>query len=161
MLYSSDCCHSLIYLVYFLIFRMPTELFISGKNWMLSLAELTSYFKSREIKFKVSFFSKEFFALTFEENFDASTIADLGGTIKIGEVNAKFSTETVKEALLQKSKEAQSQIINALASSGLVDGMAKSPEKVFFGVSVYCVEKTLRPLSRVIQRFVGSAIKGE
>ncbi|MGD0071255.1 MAG: DNA methyltransferase [Candidatus Bathyarchaeia archaeon] len=140
---------------------MPTELFISGKNWMLSLAELTSYFKSKEIKFKVSFFSKEFFALTFEENFDASTIADLGGTIKIGEVNAKFSTETVKEALLQKSKEAQSQIINALASSGLVDGMAKSPEKVFFGVSVYCVEKTLRPLSRVIQRFVGSAIKGE
>ena len=128
---------------------------------MLSLVELTSYFEAREIKFKVSFLSKEFFALTFEENFNASAIADLGGTIKIGEVNAKFSTEIVKEALLQKSKEAQSQIINSLASSGLVDEMAKSSEKVFFGVSVYCVEKTLRPLSRVIQRFVGSAVKSE
>ncbi len=140
---------------------MPTELFISGKNWRLSLAELTAYFKAREIKFKVQFFSKDFFALDIEGGFGASAIADLGGTIKIGEVKTKLSTETVKEAFMQKNKQAQSQIIDTLASSGLVDGMAKVPEKVFFGVSVYCAENTLCPFSRVIQRFVGSALKGE
>ena len=62
---------------------------------------------------------------------------------------------------MQKNKQAQSQIIDSLVSSGLVDGMAKVPEKVFFGVSVYCAENTLCPFSRVIQRFVGSAVKNE
>jgi tRNA G10 N-methylase Trm11 len=140
---------------------MPTELFISGKNWKLSLAELTSYFKAREIRFEIQFFSGEFFAFSFEKNFDASSISDLGGTIKIGEVKAKFSTEIVKEAFLKKNKQAKLQIIESLASSDLVDGMAKSSEKVLFGVSVYCTENTLRSLSMGIQRFVGSAVKGE
>jgi tRNA G10 N-methylase Trm11 len=140
---------------------MPTELFISGKNWMLSLAELTAYFKAREIGFEIQFFSGEFFALSFEKDFDASSIADLGGTIKIGELKSKFPTETVKEAFLKKNKQAQKQIIESLASSGLVDGMAKSAEKILFGVSVYCTESTLRSLSGGIQRFVGSAVKDE
>jgi tRNA G10 N-methylase Trm11 len=153
--------HLLIYLVYFLISNMPTELFISGKNWRLSLAELTAYFKAREIKFEIEFFSREYFVISFEKTLDAAALADLGGTIKIGEVKTKLSTETVKEAFMQKNKQAQSQIIDSLASSGLVDGMAKAPEKVFFGVSVYCAENTLCPFSRVIQRFVGSALKGE
>ncbi len=48
-----------------------------------------------------------------------------------------------------------------MASSGLVDGIAKSSEKVFFGVSVYCSDNALRPLSWVIQRFVGSTLKDE
>jgi len=128
---------------------------------MLSLAELTSYFKARKIRFEIQFFSREFFAISFEESFDSSAMADLGGTIKIGEVKAKFQTQIVKEAFLQKSKHAQSQITESLASSDSVDEMAKSAEKIFFGVSVYCAEKTLRPLSWVIQRFVGSSIKGE
>ena len=128
---------------------------------MLSLAELTSYFKAREIRFEVQFFSGEFFALSFEKDFDVSAIGDLGGTIKIGEVKARFLTETVKEAFLKKTKQAKSQITETLASSGLVDGMAKSSEKVLFGVSVYCTESTLRSLSGSIQRFVGSAVKDE
>ena len=86
---------------------MPTQLFISGKNWMLSLAELTAYFKAREIKFEIQFFSGEFFVLSFEKNFDASAIADLGGTIKIGEVKTKFPTETVKEAFPQEKQTSQ------------------------------------------------------
>jgi hypothetical protein len=138
---------------------MLTELFISGKNWRLSLAELTSYFKAREIGFEIQFFSGEFFALSFEKDFDTSVIADLGGTIKIGEVKSKFPTKTVKEAFLKKNKQAQSQIIESLLLSGLVDGMANSSEKVLFGVSIYCTESTLRSLSGGIQRFVGSAIK--
>jgi tRNA G10 N-methylase Trm11 len=140
---------------------MPTHLFISGKNWMLSLAELTAYFKAREINFEIQFFSGEFFALSFEKDFDASAIADLGGTIKIGEVKARFPTETVKEAFLKKNKQAKTQITESLAFSRLVDGIAKLSEKILFGVSVYCTESTLRTSSGGIQRFVGSAVKDE
>jgi tRNA G10 N-methylase Trm11 len=140
---------------------MPMELFISGKNWKLSLAELASYLKAREIKFEVQFFSKEFFAVSVEEGLDASIIEDLGGTIKIGEAKTKFPTLIVKEAFLERNKQAQSQIAASLASSGLVDEMDKSAEKLFFGVSVYSAEKALRPLSGVIQRFVGSTVKDE
>jgi tRNA G10 N-methylase Trm11 len=138
---------------------MPTKLFISGKNWMLSLAELTSYFKTREIEFEIQFFSGQFFVVSFKEDFAASAIVDLGGTIKIAEVKTKFPTETVKEAFFKKNKTAKTQIIESLTSSGLVDGMAKSLEKVLFGVSVYCTESTLRSSSGVIQRFAGSAVK--
>lgn len=127
---------------------------------MLSLAELASYFQARESKFEIQFFSKEFFALEIE-SFNASAMEDLGGTIKVGEAKTKLSTETVKLAFLEKNKQAQTQITEALASSGLIDGMAKSPEKVLFGVSVYCAENPLRPLPRAIQRFVGSAMKDE
>jgi tRNA G10 N-methylase Trm11 len=140
---------------------MPTKLFISGKNWMLSLAELTAYFKAREINFEIQFFSGEFFVLGFEKDFDASVIADLGGTIKIAEVKNKFPTESVKEAFLKKNKPAQKQIIESLSSSDLVNGMAKSSDKILFGVSVYCTESTLRSSSGGIQRFVGSAVKKE
>src|SRR5271169_3685555 len=135
---------------------MATELFISGKNWKLSLAELSSFLQVREIKFEVQFFSKEFFAVNVEEDLDTSIIEDLGGTIKIGEEKTKFPTLIVKEAFLERNKQAQSQIAASLASSSLVDEMDKSAEKLFFGVSVYCAEKTLRSLSGVIQRFVGS-----
>ncbi len=138
---------------------MPTDLFISGKNWKLSLAELTAYLKAREIKFGIKFFSKEFFTLIFENDPNVSIIDALGGTIKIGEGKAEFSTQIVKEAFSDKNKKAQAQIAELLATSGLVDKMDKSAEKLFFGVSVYCVENTLRSLSGNMQRFVGSTIK--
>jgi tRNA G10 N-methylase Trm11 len=140
---------------------MPTYLFISGKNWMLSLAELTAYFEARNIKVEIQFFSGEFFALSSEKEIDSSAIADLGGTIKIGEVKTKFPTETIKEAFLKKNKQAKTQITESLASSGLIGGMTKPAEKVLFGVSVYCTESTLRSSSGPIQRFVGSAVKDE
>jgi tRNA G10 N-methylase Trm11 len=140
---------------------MQTILFISGKNWKLSLAELTAYLKSREIKFDVEFFSKEFFTFTFENGFNASTMPDLGGTIKVGEKKTSISTEIIKEAFLEKNKKAQSKIIETLASSSLVEEMNKFAEKLFFGVSVYCTENSFRPFSGIIQRFVGSAIKDE
>jgi tRNA G10 N-methylase Trm11 len=140
---------------------MPTCLFISGKNWMLSLAELTAYFKARDIRFDIQFFSGEFFAFSFEKEFESTIVMDLGGTIKIGEVKTRFQTETIKEAVLKKNKQAKSEIIESLVLSGIVDGIAKSEEKVLFGVSVYCTESTLRSSSMCIQRFVGSALKDE
>jgi tRNA G10 N-methylase Trm11 len=140
---------------------MPTVIFISGKNWKLSLAELTAYLKSRALKFEIKFFSKDFFVFEFTDDFDSSAIESLGGTIKIGKEKAKFPTQIIREAFIDKNKQAQSQITKTLASSGLIDKMDKSAEKLFFGVSVYCAENAMRPLSGAIQRFVGSAIKEE
>jgi tRNA G10 N-methylase Trm11 len=141
---------------------MFTLLFISGKNWKLSLAELTAFLEARQVKYEVLFFSKEFFTIRLDEKFDASVIADLGGTIKIGNSKADFSSELVKEAFIQKNKESQTQISQALEKSGLVDEMAKQAAgKVFFGVSVYSAEDKLKPLSGNIQRIMGSTIKDE
>ena len=112
---------------------MSTELFISGKNWKLSLAELASYFKAREIKFEMQFFSKEFFAVNIEEGLGAGIMEDLGGTIKIGEAKVKFPTLIAKEAFLERSKQAQLRIAASLASSDIVEDMSKSAEKCFLG----------------------------
>jgi len=141
-------------------FTMPTYIFVSGKNWMLSLAEIVAYFQARETKFKVEYFSREFFVLKVE-GLNALVINDLGGTIKVGIAKTKLATETVKQAFLEKNKQSRKQITEVLGTSRLVDGMAQSSEKVLFGVSVYCAEDTLRPLSRAVQRSVGSAIKNE
>jgi tRNA G10 N-methylase Trm11 len=106
--------------------------------------------------------SKEFFVFSAEEKVGASIIGDLGGTIKIGGSAANFSTEIVRRAFLQKDRKAQAQIGREIVASGLVDEMLKSAsEKTLFGVSVYCAEKSVRPLSKVIQRFIGSSIKRE
>jgi tRNA G10 N-methylase Trm11 len=141
---------------------MQFQLFIPGKNWRLSLAELVSFLENRGIKFAMCSLSKEFFVVSTEEKVDASIIEDLGGTIKIGVSAADFSTEIVKRAFLQKDKEAQAQIGRDVVASGLVDEMFKSEsEKTLFGVSVYCAEKQLRTVSRGIQRFIGSSIKRE
>ncbi len=140
---------------------MFTLLFISGKNWILSLAELTAYFQTRNNKFKVEYFSREFFSINVENRLDTSAIADLGGTIKIGELKTTISTELVKEAFLQKNKLSQKQISEALMKCGVLDGMAKAPEKVLFGVSVYFTDNAFHPFSGRMQRFIGSAIKDE
>ena len=140
---------------------MPTELFISGKNWKLSLAELNAYLSARQEKFAVKFFSKEFFAIDIQkEDPQVSIIDELGGTIKIGKVKTQFPTQNLRQAFLEeKAKSARQEVAASVASSGLVDEMAEVSAKVFFGVSVYCADKTLRPLSGVVQRFVGSAVK--
>jgi tRNA G10 N-methylase Trm11 len=155
--------HLLIYLVTVLAcVNMRFQLFIPGKNWRLSLAELASFLEARRIKFAVCSLSKEFFVVSAEEKVDASIIDDLGGTIKIGDSATNFSTETVKRAFLQKNRKAQAQIGRAIVTSGLVDELLKAEsEKALFGVSVYCAEKSLRPVSKIIQRFIGSSIKRE
>jgi tRNA G10 N-methylase Trm11 len=139
---------------------MAAQLFIPGKNWKLSLAELASFLEARKAKLEVNSLSKEFFVVRIGDGF--WTIADLGGFIKIGEVNMTLSTDNIKEAFFEKSKEVKKQISKSVASSGLLDGIVEvASEKTFFGVSVYCAEKSLRPVSRSIQRFIGSTIKRE
>jgi hypothetical protein len=68
--------------------------------------------------------------MTFERKLDASIIADLGGTIKIGELKATLPTQTIKDAFGDKIKQAQRQICEIIASS-VVDAMAFS--KAFWG----------------------------
>jgi tRNA G10 N-methylase Trm11 len=139
---------------------MPTQLFISGKNWKLSLAELSAYLQSRHVGFQVQFASKDFFVIQQTQN--VNSIDDLGGTIKIGQNAIELPTELVKSAFLEKNKEAHNKIAEGLALSKFAEGLAQGKSgKPFFGVSVYCSENQLRPYSSNIQRFIGSAIKEE
>jgi tRNA G10 N-methylase Trm11 len=160
--------HALKYLILVLAcVRMPrttqtTHVFIPGKNWKLSLAELISFLEARETKFEICSFSKEFFAVSVEESTSALAIADLGGILKIGRVATDFATQTVEKAFLQKSKQARELIKRDITSNGPIAEMLKAKSgKTVFGVSVYCTEESLRPFSKIIQRFVGSTIKRE
>jgi tRNA G10 N-methylase Trm11 len=140
---------------------MPTQIFIAGKNWKLSLAELTAYFQARQESFEATFVSKEFFIFNLKQKMNA--IDDLGGTIKIGDAQTEFPVEVAQAAFLEKNKQAQAQITEQLTSSGIVGEIEKNApdEKAFFGVSVYCADKQFRQLSGQIQRTVGSIIKKE
>ncbi len=140
---------------------MVTALFISGKNWILSLAELIAYFKARQILFQIDYFSTEFFKLTLKEDLNTQIISDLGGTLKIAEIKTKLPTETIKEAFLERNKKAQKEVSKAVASCGIPDGMAKSLNKILFGVSIYTSDNDIKKAGGSIQRYVGSAIKEE
>jgi tRNA G10 N-methylase Trm11 len=140
---------------------MQTLLFISGKNWILSLAELTSYFKARTIEFKIEYFSTEFFTLTFQKDLDPKVIDDLGGTIKIAALKAKVPTETFKEAFLKKIKAAQHQIMDAIVATDAVKNMAQTEGKLLFGISVYTSDNNIKTAGVGVQRYIGSQIKEE
>lgn len=139
-----------------------TYVYIPGKNWKLSLAELAAFLETREAKFSVRSFSKEFFAVNTEENASILAIADLGGILKIGRVATEFATQVIGEAFLQKNKQTREKLKKEIISSGLIGEMpAVATGKTFFGVSVYCAEDSLLPISKSIQRFLGSSMKRE
>ena len=134
------------------------HVFIPGKNWKLSLAELISFLEAREVVFKVEAFSRDFFVLNIQG--EVPRIEDLGGTIKIGALSKTIPTELFEKAFLLNDKQAKNQIEEEIASSSAVSGMLeKASRKYLFGVSAYCTAESLRPLSARIQRFVGSSVK--
>src|SRR3990170_1244300 len=138
----------------------PTNVFIPGKNWRLSLAEIAAFFEARNIRLEVDVFSREFFAVNIEEKGYALTVADLGGIIKIGTVSKNLDTELLHEAFCQKNKQAKTLLEKELTQNSLIDGMLeKASGKYMFGVSIYCAEEPLRHFSRSMQRFAGSSIK--
>jgi tRNA G10 N-methylase Trm11 len=138
----------------------PNYVFIPGKNWRLSLAEIAALFEARNIRFEIDAFSKEFFTVNIKEKGYALTVADLGGIIKIGTMNKDFETELLSEAFCQKNKQAERLLDTELKQNSLVEGMLeKASGKYLFGVSVYCAENSLRRSSKRIQRFAGSSIK--
>jgi len=140
---------------------MPTYIFISGKNWQLSLAELTTYFQARNIQFIIEYFSTEFFTLTFETQLDPQIIDDLGGTIKIAQVKTTVPSKTLKEAFLEKNKPAQRQTAQIIITSNALEGMTKATNKLLFGISIYTSDNAIKPMGGRIQRFIGSAIKDQ
>ncbi len=141
---------------------MSVQLFIPGKNWRLSLAELAEFFEARHIKVEINVFSKAFFVISVKSA-GAIDIAGLGGLIKIGEVATNLATQTVKDAFLQENKQAQTIIKNALLQKDLIDGMFETPSsgKAVFGVSVYWADQAFRSVSKSMQRFIGSVVKKE
>ena len=135
--------------------------FIPGKNWKLSLAELVSFLEARNYGFEVREFTKAFYTVNVDSS-SPSVIADLGGIIKIGSVATSIATKTVEAAFLQKDKRALAQLQMSLSSSGVADEMLEtSSGKSVFGVSVYFSDLSFHAVSRVIQRFVGSSLKHE
>jgi tRNA G10 N-methylase Trm11 len=136
--------------------------FIPGKNWKLSLAELVSFLEARNCHYEVCELTKAFFTVGVDEGLSASVIADLGGIIKIGRVAANVSTRAVEEAFLRKNKEAEGQVRKSLSSSGIADEMLEtSSGKLVFGVSVYYADGSFHPVSKNMQRFLGSSMKHE
>ena len=136
--------------------------FIPGKNWKLSLAELVSFLENAKIPFAVREFSREFFAVNGMANADDFTIDNFGGIIKIGVVKGVVQTEVLKRFFVRKDKTAKNQIRESISSSGFAaQVLSKAIGKPFFGVSVYCTDRSLRGLSYRVQRFVGSSIKDE
>ncbi len=141
---------------------MFTLLFISGKNWQLSLAELTAYLNARQISFEIQHFTKEFFTIQTQQALDPAVIDDLGGIIKIGQSMLTLPTQLVKDAYVKHNKQSEKEVAEALEKSGIVDQMAKQVEgRVFFGVSVYLEEDHLKSRAGEIQRLLGSAVKDE
>ena len=145
-----------------LLLLMFTIMFISGKNWQLSIAELTAYLQTRQISFKIQQFTQEFFIIQIQQTLKQKTIEELGGTIKIGEVKLTLSSQQVKEAYIKHNKQAEKQVAEALKTSGIAKQIAEHAKgKAFFGVSVYLEEPQIKSCAGEIQRLLGSTIKNE
>jgi tRNA G10 N-methylase Trm11 len=139
-----------------------TDVFISGKNWRLSLAELVAYLEARKAKFEVCMFSREFFVVSLAENSEPVNISDLGGIIKIGTMSKSFPTALLTDAFLKENKQSKTRAREEIAISGVVTGMLEKAEgKYTFGISAYNSEENLHAVSKLIQRFAGSTIKQE
>jgi tRNA G10 N-methylase Trm11 len=137
-------------------------LFISGKNWKLSIAELASYLQARNLPFEVTEFSRSFFAVKTESPLESSAIDAFGGILKVAEVSATIPSEKVAEAFLQENKPAKKEFKFTLPLDAIAEKMPSAKSgKAVFGVSVYWEQPEFRPLSASIQRYLGSAIKDE
>ena len=131
-----------------------TYVFVPGKNWKLSLAELVAYLEARNYGFELCEFTPAFFTTNVKRGLGASVVADMGGIIKIGKVVTNVATWAVEEAFLKENKQAQAQIRMSLSASGIVDEMVEAASgKSVFGVSVYYADRSFHPVSRTMQRF--------
>jgi tRNA G10 N-methylase Trm11 len=119
--------------------QTPTKtefVFIPGKNWRLSLAELASFLDSRRTGFAVREFSREFFEVAISLTDGFFSADDFGGFIKIGVVKGAFPTQLLN-GFVKNDKSAKLQIRKAIACSGIVAGMLeKTTGKYSFGVFI-------------------------
>jgi tRNA G10 N-methylase Trm11 len=135
-------------------------IFIPGKNWRLSLAELGAYFAVRAYSIKVVEASAAFFVLKGSATLERAVIDDLGGIIKIGRVTAVLPTSIVRAAFINDEHEALEKVRAAVLSNSTVSEIT-SPRsgKPLFGISVYSADSSLHLAARKIHRFIGSALK--
>lgn len=138
-------------------------LFVPGKNWKLSLAELVSFLTARKHSFEIRYLSKSFFIITSEKVLDPSLANDLGGIIKIGRVVSQIPAKTMIEAFPLKEKEAKAELRASLTADRLADEIFEKPivSKCLFGVSLYFDNPRLLRFSQRMQRFIGSYFKEE
>jgi len=134
--------------------------FILGKNWKLSVAELVSFLKSRAYTPRIIDISKSFVVIELENALDPSIAVDLGGTIKIGRVVTEIPVGTVNKAFLEKDKQDRNQIQTDLSLDNTVERVFDASKAIsIFGVSVYFADTHFSHSSIRIQRFLGSYFK--
>jgi tRNA G10 N-methylase Trm11 len=136
--------------------------FVSGKNWKLSLAEITAFLDARGCRFEVSEFSRSFFTIKTPVPLEASVIDELGGTLKIAQAVAFVPTERITDAFIKENKQVKKQLKFDFPLDDIADLMPRAASgKSVFGVSVYWADPTFRPAAKAAQRFLGSALKDE
>jgi len=142
--------------------KQASYVFISGKNWRLSLAELVSFLEARGCVFKVTSVSREFFVVVSEEELDPRLVDGLGGIIKVGRVVSCIPAGTVEDAFVRGKERAREEVRASLsADCGVDDVFGVSSGRYVFGVSVYFESPRFLRFSGRMQRFVGSYFKGE
>jgi tRNA G10 N-methylase Trm11 len=136
--------------------------FISGKNWKLSLAELAAYFEARSIAFEVTDFSRTFFTIKTVQHLSPSVIDELGGSLKIAQIDAFVPTAHVTDAFEKKDKAAKKQLKYDFPLDALAERMPRAESgKAVFGVSVYWADPAFCEAGNLAQRYIGSALKDE
>jgi tRNA G10 N-methylase Trm11 len=139
-----------------------SHLFISGKNWKLSLAELISFLEARGFEFKILERSETFFVFEIKPSLPESAINDLGGILKVAKITGRVTTQILRKAFFRKNKAAKENLKRDLPLAKIAENIAYSySEKPFFGISVYQTENLPNFPSNEIQRFIGSSIKKE
>jgi tRNA G10 N-methylase Trm11 len=134
--------------------------FVSGKNWKLSLAEITSFLKARDYVFEVSEFSRSFFTLRLQTTIQSSLIDELGGILKIAEKTVSIPTEQLLEVMMSGNSDEKKQLKEKIPFDLLTSKMpSTSSGKMLFGVSVYWADPSHRPVGNMAQRFIGTALK--
>ncbi len=139
--------------------KTTSYVFIPGKNWKLSLAELSSFFEARKYNFRITDLSKSHFVIAGEESLEGSCINELGGFTKIGLVITFIPSQIVDEAFLHMKKEAQIEFESRLSSDLVFKEIFKTTEKCVFGVSLYFENPVFNRISKRTQRFLGSHFK--
>lgn len=139
-----------------------SHVFILGKNWKLSLAELLSFMKTRGRKFRIVDLSGSFIVADAGELLGSEIISDLGGTLKVGRVTAVIPAKSVEDAFIKGRKDVQAEIKSLLSSNNVTDAIFTKPSgKYVFGVSIYPENRRFLRSSRILQRFIGSYFKKE
>ena len=125
---------------------MKSFIFIYGKNPELSLAEIISYLRFREVDFEIKETAKTFIVIE-AVGLPEGMMEWLGGTIKIGEI-------------LHSSKRGGMDYLKKGIEEGIdFEGEFGSlPDKMIFGVSVYDSRKDFKQFSSFFKAFKNSSV---